>query len=66
MLKFRELLAGFVAGEPLAPACRECGAATFLVGDEAIGGYPPLLEMEYCCPRCGDVVRRFRVCTTLD
>jgi len=66
MLRFRELLAGFVVGEPLSPACRDCGSATVLVRDEAIGGYPPLLDMEYRCPCCGDTLHRFRVCTTLD
>src|SRR5262249_61190162 len=45
MLRFRELLAGFVVGEPLSPACRGCGSGTFLVRGEAIGGYPYMSGM---------------------
>jgi hypothetical protein len=49
-----------------APRCHDCRTATLILWRQIAGSSPPIFEVDYRCPRCGETLWKRFVSTATD
>jgi hypothetical protein len=48
------------------PRCRDCRTSTMILSRQIAGSSPPVFEVVYRCPRCGEILWKRFVSTVSD